>query len=194
MTNRLNQLTVFLNTDTLFSRIKRDLLLSFHVAGVFSVRWTEEILIEVNQCYTSSSGMHNKEKKQVEQVKILRKHFPDALVTGYNHFAETLNIPTTFERNVFAAAIKCNAEYVITDQNKFIPRELEKQYGVSVMNADEFLYQIQTLYWRDLTPIIRDLINKYKNPSFTGVEFIKQLKQVGLVKFAARLKDHVGLL
>ena len=92
-----------LDANVLFPFRKRDILLRFCHAGLFQARWSEQILDEWTRNLLD-------QKPQLEdsirsQLRAMKTHFPEALVTGYEPLVIALDLPDTDDRHVLAAAI-----------------------------------------------------------------------------------------
>jgi hypothetical protein len=65
--------------------------------------------------------------------------FPDALVINYEPLIETLTLPDSRDRHVLAAAIKTNANIIVTNNLKDFPSDYLNTFGLSAKNADDFI-------------------------------------------------------
>jgi predicted nucleic acid-binding protein len=67
-------------------------------------------------------------------------HVRDAKVTGYENLIENLTLPDPDDRHVLAAAIRCNADAIITSNLKDFPEQTLSSYGIDVIHPDDFIY------------------------------------------------------
>ncbi|MEO0593926.1 MAG: hypothetical protein AAFZ38_10125 [Myxococcota bacterium] len=65
--------------------------------------------------------------------------FPESLVEGYQPLTTILNLPDANDRHVLAAAIRCGAQHIVTENLKDFPNGYLEQFGVEPISADEFL-------------------------------------------------------
>ena len=105
-----------LDANVLFPFRKRDILLRFHHAGLFRARWTERILDEWTLSLPERKP--HLERSVHSQRHAMREHFAEALVTGYEPLIGTLELPDADDRHVPAAAIRCGAQYIVTDKRR----------------------------------------------------------------------------
>ena len=64
--------------------------------------------------------------------------FPDAMVTGYDKLiASMTNHPK--DRHVLAAAVRCGAHAIVSDNVKHFPKESLADYDLECLTADDFL-------------------------------------------------------
>lgn len=73
-----------------------------------------------------------------QRTTMLEK-FPESLVEGYQPLTTILNLPDANDRHVLAAAIRCGAQHIVTENLKDFPNGYLEQFGVEPISADEFL-------------------------------------------------------
>lgn len=187
MSHIADRFTVILDANVLYPYRKRDILLWFYHAGLFRARWSKDIVDE----WTRSLIEDRPDLKEslTRQQQIISKRFPEALVEGYEPLISGLSLPDFNDRHVLAAAIKCDAQHIITDNLKDFPNETLEPLGIEAISADEFLYRTFELYDTEALKVMRDLRNTYNNPSFSPPEFIMDLTAKGLPKLAASLRE-----
>lgn len=130
--------TAVLDACVLFPNMKRDLLLSFFEADLYRARWTETI----QQEWLSNAIQRypEKEKSLLRTDTLMRKHFDDAWVEGYESFIPLINLePDPDDGHVVAAAIKCNAQHIVTDNIKHFPEEKLAEFDIEHGTCDQFL-------------------------------------------------------
>ena len=127
---------IILDSNVLFPFRTRDILLRFHHAGLVQVRWTKQILDEWTRNLLDWKPYLKRSVRS--QRRAMNEHFGDALVTGHETLIETLDLPDADVRHVLAAAIRCSAKYVITENLADFPDE--------TITADAFLSQIVELH------------------------------------------------
>jgi predicted nucleic acid-binding protein len=187
-----DRFVVVLDANVLFPFRKRDVLLSFYHAGLFRARWSGKILDEWTQSLLDQKP-HLAESIQ-SQLEAMRDAFPEALVTGYEHLVEGLTLPDPDDRHVLAAAIRCGAQHIITENLAHFPGEALAEYCVEAIDADEFLSRTFDLYQSEAIEVLKLMRHRYKNPPFTPPEFIMDLTAKGLSKLASRLRPFRTLL
>jgi len=64
--------------------------------------------------------------------------FPEAMVEGYADVIDSMkNGPG--DRHVLAAAVRCRADCIVSNNKRHFPEEALKPYGIECLTADEFL-------------------------------------------------------
>jgi predicted nucleic acid-binding protein len=110
--------------------------------ALFEARWTNDILAEVTRTLVRRFGKSPEKARYREAA--MRKFFPDSLVEGYQPLIDKLeNNPK--DRHVLAAAIVCQAEYLVTFNLKHFPAKAVIKYGLTVIGPSTFLRQLWNL-------------------------------------------------
>jgi hypothetical protein len=183
---------VVLDANVLYPFRKRDILLRFAHAGFFRAYWTDRIEDEWTR---SLLAQKPDAAASIEaQLAAIREHFPEALVTGYEPLIEALTLPDPADRHVLAAAIRCGAQQIITENLVDFPDDALAPFSIEANGADDFLLQTFELYPADAVEALSRMCQNYRNPPFTASEFIFDLTAKGMPKLASRLRSARALL
>lgn len=106
--------------------------------------------------------------------------FPDALVQNYTSLIDTLTLPDVNDRHVLAAAIKTNANVIVTNNLKDFPPEYLATFGLKAKNANDFLTDIIDLNTEKAVSIFRELVLNKTNPDLDEYEVLDILRKQGL--------------
>ncbi len=177
-----------LDANVLFPFRKRDILLRFHHAGLFQARWTERILDEWTVNLLERKP--HLERSVRSQRHAMHEHFAEALVTGYEPSVGTLELPDADDRHVLAAAIRCGAQYIVTDNLADFPAEVLARFDIEATDADGFLSRTFDLYPSEALGVLRTLRKAYTNPPFSPSGFVRDLTAKGLPRLAAQTEEH----
>ena len=188
MTQLADPRVALLDANVLFPFRKRDILLRYHYVGLFRARWTERILDEWTLNLLEQKP--HLEPSVRSQRDAMREHFAEALVTGYEPLIGTLELPDADDRHVLAAAIRCGAQYIVTDNLDDFPAEVLGRFDIEAVDADGFLSRTFDLYPSDALGVLRTLREAYSNPPFTPSEFVRDLTAKGLPRLAARTEER----
>jgi hypothetical protein len=72
------------------------------------------------------------------RIQAMECMFPDAMVTGCDDLiASMTNDPK--DRHVLAAAVKCGAQSIVSNNVRHFPQESLAPYGLECLTADDFL-------------------------------------------------------
>ena len=107
-------------------------------------KWSQGILDEVSRNLASKWNMP---AETVERREIaLHTHFPEAFVEGFEPLLELMtNDPG--DRHVLAAAVRCNAELIVTFNRRHFPPKSLEQWQMEVQGPSTFLrglYDLET--------------------------------------------------
>lgn len=105
-------------------------------------KWSDETLREV------SRNLIKKWNKTEEQAKrregALRTHFPEALVTGYEHLIPVMTNDAK-DKHILAAAVMSGTRLIVTYNSKDFSRESRDPYGIECQGPSAFLMGLYDL-------------------------------------------------
>jgi len=165
----------------------RDVLLRLAVTDLFKAHWTDQTHEEWITALLHA-GKYSRDR--LERVRrLMDGHVRDALVTGYEPLIETLTLPDSGDRHVPAAAIRCNADAIVTSNQKDFPLKLLAAFSIDVLHPDDFIY-----YQIDMAPAVccealRQQRTALKNPPFTTEEFLASLQKQQLPQAVTKLRE-----
>ncbi|GAC1604294.1 MAG: hypothetical protein NVS3B25_33440 [Hymenobacter sp.] len=107
----------------------RDLLLHLATLGLYTPKWTEIIHDEWTR-----NLLKNRQDLTAEQLQKTKAAmcgaFPDADVLHFEALIEALELPDLDDRHLLAAAIRCQADIIVTSNLKDFPRCCSTAHGV----------------------------------------------------------------
>ena len=177
-----------LDANVLFPFRKRDILLRMHHAGLFQARWTERILDEWTESLLARKP--HLEDSVRSQRRAISELFGDSLVGGYEPLIGTLDLPDAGDRHVLAAAIRCGARHIVTDNLDDFPVGILSGLDIEAIDADAFLSRTLDRHPSEALAVLRALRRAYRNPPFSAHEFILDLTAKGLPRLAALAGRH----
>lgn len=188
-----NPFTVVYDACVLYPSPLRSFLMYLAMTDLFRARWSgdihEEWMRSVEADYPDIT------REQVERIRdLMDAHVRDCLVTGYESLIEGLTLPDPDDRHVFAAAIKCGADMIVTFNLKDFPEENLRPYNLEAAHPDDFIkYQL------DLAPHIVCAAAKrhrqsMKNPPKTVAEYLLSLERQGLTQTVTVLRQYAELI
>jgi hypothetical protein len=111
-------------------------------------KWTDRIWEAVLRNLERRSGLSAQQTGHLlSQVQL---HFPEAFVTGYEPLID-LMANDLKDRHVAAAAVRCNAQVIVTFNLKDFPPASLAVWGVEAQHPDDFLlyqYDLAGVYWQ----------------------------------------------
>lgn len=169
--------TCVLDTNVIYPVQILDLLFWFAHHELFIPKWSKHIFDE---------WMNVMSRKGISPVEIDKRigwanlAFPDALVKNYESLIENLNLPDLNDRHVLAAAIKINANIIVTNNLKDFPIPVLSQFGLKAKNVDDFLTDIIDLNNDKSKEAFRKLVLNRRNPDMDEYEVLDALRSHGL--------------
>lgn len=186
MTHIADRFVIILDANVLYPFRVRDALLRFNEAGLFRARWTDAILDEWQNAVLRDRPDRFESLKS--QREAMADAFDEAWVEGYEPIIEGLTLPDPDDRHVLAAAIRCGAQHIVTENVKGFPAEVLAAFGIEAVSADAVLANTFELYEPEASSALHPMRRAYRRPEMSPGEFLKDLTRVGLPKlsFAAR--------
>ena len=123
---------------SLYSNIGRDFLIRAALEGTVIARWTERILEEVFDHLTANRPDLDQDKLARTRAR-MNDAILDVSVTGYDGLADALEIPDPGDRHVLAAAIRCGAQVIVTENIRDFPEDILTPLGIEAKTSDDFL-------------------------------------------------------
>ncbi len=170
-----------LDTNVIYPIEIRDLLFWFAYYDLYTPKWSNHIFDEWKSVMMKKGIPEIEANKRIEKANLA---FPDALVQNYLPLIEGLNLPDPKDRHVLAAAIKCNANLIVTNNLKDFPQEYLAQFGISVKSADDFLTDIIDLNSEKAIEAFKEMVLNRRNPDLNEFQVLEILRKLGLSETA----------
>ncbi len=178
-----------LDTNVIYPIEIRDLLFWFAHDDLFIPKWSKHIFDEW-EIVMKRKGVSEKEiKKRINWTNLA---FPDALVENYELLIDNLELPDPKDCHVLAAAIKTNANIIVTNNLKDFPEKYLENFGLEVKSADDFLTEMVDLNQEMAVNSFRKLVMNRRNPNLDEYQVLDSFRRNGLTNTANYL--HVLIL
>ena len=188
-----DQAIVLADTNILHSAGMRDILLQLAVADLLQPRWSPDIGHELMR--TLRNRRPDIDPKTIENAwKDMNHYFPEAMITGYEHLVDDVDLPDPQDRHILAAAIHGNCNVIVTQNLKDFPAEATDPFGIEVCNADDFFMTIFISHPQEFLESIHAILLRLKSPSYSVAEYLEMRAREGLDNIAAELLRHAHLL
>lgn len=175
---------VILDTNVIYPIIIRDLLFWFAHYELFIPKWSNHIFDEWIAVMQRKGVSSREAGIRVQKANMA---FPDALVKNYEDLINCVELPDEKDRHVLAAAIKCNAHFIVSNNIKDFPDFVLNRFGIKIKTADEFLSGIIDLDQVTALDAFKEMVSFKKNPSLDEYEVLYNLRKVGLLATADAL-------
>ena len=180
-------LIAFYDANVLYPAELRNFLMHLALTGLFRAKWSAAVHEEwISNLLKNRPDLTREKLERTRQL--MDKATLDALVEGYEDLIPTLSLPDENDRHVLAAAIRGQAQVIVTMNLKDFPSEALQQYEIEALHPDEFILQLI-----DVAPdVVMDAAETHrrslKSPPKSIGEFLASLEAQGLPKTVAALR------
>lgn len=169
--------TCVLDTNVIYPIDIRDLLFWFAFYDLFTPKWSQHIFEEWENVMRRKNIPESEIQKRISKANLA---FPDALVENYEPLVESLQLPDEKDRHVLAAAIKTNANIIVTNNIKDFPKDYLSTFGLTAKTADDFITDTIDLNNDIAIKAFRDLVINRTNPDLDEFEILDRFRKNGL--------------
>jgi predicted nucleic acid-binding protein len=179
--------TALLDANILYPAPLRDFLLRLAAANLHKPKWTDRIQEEwIRNLLLNRQDL---KRETLERTKdAMNTAFPDANVTQYESLVDGLSLPDPDDRHVLAAAIRGQADVIVTFNLKDFPPGALAAYDIEVRDPDTFVAHLIELDRPKVLEAILNLVKSLKNPQKTIEEVLQTLENQGLPKSVDMIK------
>lgn len=118
----MSKFTVIYDACVLYPAPLRDMLMRLALTDLFKAHWTDHIHDEWINALLREDRHYRETLERTREL--MDCHVRDAKVYGYELLIDNLNLPDPDDRHVLAAAIRCNANAIVTFNLKDFPRRV----------------------------------------------------------------------
>lgn len=175
--------TVLLDASVLYSAPLRDLLMHVALAEVFLAKWSEKIHEEwINAVLRQRPDLR---REQLERTReLMNRAVLNATVEDYGHeMAMVGALPDPGDVHVVAAAIKAEAEIILTFNLKHFPEDALSPHGLSAVHPDVFLNELLSLAPEPMLQAVRAHRASLRNPPRSQEEYLQTLQDQRMTRF-----------
>lgn len=170
-----------LDTNVIYPLNIRDILFWFASYDLYTPKWSKHIFWEWENVMRRKNIPEGEIRKRVNKAQ---SAFPDALVENYETLVDSLSLPDEKDRHVLAAAIKTNANIIVTNNIKDFPKDYLSRFGLSAKTADDFLTDTIDLNNEYAVEAFRALVLNRANPNLDEFEVLDGFRKNGLLSTA----------
>ncbi|MEM6265647.1 MAG: PIN domain-containing protein, partial [Bacteroidota bacterium] len=166
--------TCVLDTNVIYPIEVRDLLFWFAYSELYTPKWSKHIFSEWEDVMRRKRVSEAEIKKRISWAN---KAFPDAMVENYSQIMNGLELPDPKDCHVLAAAIKTNANVIVTNNLKDFPPNYLASYGLAAKSADDFLTDTIDLNPEIAIDSFRKLVLNRRNPDLDAYQVLDGLRR-----------------
>ncbi len=172
----------------LYPSTLRDLLIRIAQAGLVQAKWSNHILDEMLRTLEKNRSDIPTEKLERTRILLMNAAVRDSLITGYESLIESISLPDPDDRHVVAAAIRAQAQMIVTANLKHFPTDLLSEWGIEAKGPDEFLVDQIDLDRQAVYGAIQRIADSWQSPPGTVNDVLNSLERSGIVASAAVLR------
>lgn len=191
-----NRYTALVDACSLVSVWRRNLLLSLAEAEFFRLRWSQTILDETERALAKlhhQRGNSHGDARARKAIAAMTKAFPEAMVDDFAQLlANPLGLPDPNDEHVIAAAVKTQAQAIVTENISDFPAELLGKLNLEARTADEFIADTIALEEGLAIPAIRNMRLRLKRPEMDAGDLLRSFEAHGLFETVTVLTQHSG--
>ncbi len=147
--------TAVLDTNIIYPVVSRDILFWFAYYDLYTPKWSKHIFDEWKDVMIKKGVSEPEAEKRVGVANLA---FPDAMVQNYEGLIDNLTLPDEKDRHVLAAAIKTNANIIVTNNIKDFPEEYLQSFSLRATTTDDFLTDTIDLNPKQAVAAFRELV------------------------------------
>ncbi|MFN5168723.1 MAG: PIN domain-containing protein [Cyclobacteriaceae bacterium] len=180
--------TCVLDTCVIYPIDIRDLLLWFAHFDLYRPKWSQTIFDELHNVMIQKGMPIEKANRQIERMN---NAFPDAMVNNYEELITTLSLRDKRDCHVLAAAIKSDANLIVTNNLKDFDNEYLSRFGLFAKSADDFITDTIDLNTVLAKEAFMTMVAHRTNPSLDEYQILDILRKRGLVNSADYLHSLI---
>jgi predicted nucleic acid-binding protein len=179
--------TAFYDANVLYPAELRNLLMHLALTGLFRAKWSADVHEEWITALLAKRPDLTREKL-ARTRELMNRHAVDALVTGYEELIPGLQLPDPNDQHVLAAAIRGEADVIVTMNLRDFPADLVGAFGIEARHPDEFVLRLFDLSPGAVLAAAESHRQSLKNPAMTMGEYLETLERQGLVRSACAMR------
>ena len=183
------RLTALLDANVLYPAGLRDVLLRLADRYLYAPLWTSDIHAEwMRNLLADRSDL---DAGVLERTRaVMNEHFPDAIVTGYETIVARLDLPDPGDRHVLAAAIRGQADVIVTGNLRDFPADRLAPHALTAQHPDAFIAGLFEAGPDAVLAAVRGHRAALRNPPRSPGEHLAALERLGLMRTVALLRPH----
>lgn len=177
----------FLDSNVLYPVSLRNLLMRLALAELYLPRWSADVHKEWTRAVLQNRPDIPRERLQDIRAAMDREA-EDAIVTGYQPLIAGLTLPDPDDRHVLAAAIRGQADVIVTRNLRDFPDDALAPYNIEAQHPDEFVRHLLDLAPLQVLNAVRDQQEKLINPIVSMGDLLAAFERLGLVETVFELR------
>lgn len=178
---------VFIDACSMYSMTGTDLLLELASSGAFAPVWSDKVQEE-----TRLAVLGTKNLDISRRLNQMNRAFPDALVTDWSVFMDTVENPLDpDDAHVIAAALRGLASLIVTENLRHFPTSVLDRYQLEAKSTDDFLLDLLDIYPTRVVSAVHILAERRRNPRQSILDILTALENCGATGFVTEIRDEL---
>jgi PIN domain len=153
-----------------------DFLLRAASAGLYHLRWTDEILDEVRRTLVADLGRPHAQADR--RIAAMKQAFPNALVAPTRQIIGAMpNEVDAKNQHVVAAAVVAHAPVIVTSNLRDFPAPALAPLGIEALSPDDFLQQLYALDVEAVRVVLHRQAAALVHPPLTPLDVVAALRR-----------------
>jgi predicted nucleic acid-binding protein len=179
-------LIAVLDASVLYPAPLRDFLMHLAVQEAFYARWTNQIHDEWTRNVLKNRPDLTSSK--LERTRnLMNTNARNSLVSHYEPLIETLTLPDPDDRHVLAAAIRANADVIVTANLRHFPKKTLAEFKIRPLHPDDFILELLNIKPEETLMAFCTQRDSLFNPPVTTQTLLATLEQQGLQRTTQQL-------
>lgn len=179
--------SVVLDTCVLLPITFADTILHLADAGAITVRWSDDILVELDRVLVRRGLLADAAQRRVDAM---RTAFPDALIEEYQPLVASMTNDEG-DRHVLAAAVASGTQTIVTFNLRHFPVTSLDPHGVRAVHPDVWLVELLKIDQAAIVATLEAQSAEYEAPPRTTREILERLRRTGVPNFADEASRHL---
>jgi predicted nucleic acid-binding protein len=179
-----SRFTAILDANVLYPAPLRDYLLRLAELELYKQKIHEEW---IRNLLLNRAQLKREDLERTQSA--MDSAFPDANITNYEELINSLSLPDNDDRHVLAAAIRANADIIVTFNVKDFPSDYLNMYDIEVQNPDDFITNLISLDRAKSMQAIKNQAKSLRNPPMSVDDILRRLEKCGLTNSVEILED-----
>ena len=169
----------FLDASVLYPAPLRDLLLELAVSDFYCAKWSDAVHDEwIGALLRNRPDITSTRLERTR--RLMNTHVRDAVVSGFEDLVPTIRLPDPDDRHVVAAAIRGEADIVLTANLKDFPAAALSPHGLAAEHPDGCLTRLCHESPGRFLEALERVRNRLRNPPISHESHLGALRRAGL--------------
>jgi predicted nucleic acid-binding protein len=163
----------------LHSACCRDLLIQLDIDGLLRLRWSKQILLEVE--YSVLRRRPDLSSTQLRRTfALMNQTCPYALTESDIDLIGNKTLPDPNDNHILASALQAHAQIILTFNLKDFPSTILSTYGIKAAHPDNWFVSLHHNRPSELKSCTEKCRGRLRAPALSPKEYKAELKRAGL--------------